>query len=126
MPNSVDCLVVPESFSRIKTELLDHGDVFLELQYPSVPVTRDGISTTKVVLTKGAVEWLNDVFTKYRTKDSVKELVKMLETGEYDARPSELKQGSTFDVPFESFAKELDESADKLPPTAFSVNPEGV
>jgi len=121
MANKVDCLVVPEIFVRIKTELLESGEVALELQLPSTPIIRNGIAETKVVLTKDAVSWLSSVLMKYQ----VQPLVKALEAGNYDATPSELKQGTRHEDPraFDAFAKELDESADKLPAAAFAVNP---
>jgi len=106
MPNQVDCLVVPKIFVMIKTELLENGEVALELQLPSTPVIRNGIAETKVVLTKQAVDWIYTTFSKYLGVNNP---------------PVDLSKKLSFDT----FAKELDESADKLPAAAFAVNPKG-
>jgi hypothetical protein len=126
MANQVDCLVVPEIFVRIKTELLESGEVALELQHPSTPIIKNGIAETKLVLTKQAVDWLYRILFRYIasrgiSKSDVVEGLKVAQ-GLQD-RPLEKDfDGKTFNA----FAKELDESADKLPETTFAVNPEGV
>ena len=111
MANKIDCLVVHEIFVRIKTELLESGEVALELQLPSTPIIKNGIAETKVVLTKGAVSWLSSILNVYLAGNTPSIV-----------NPAEVVVPVS-KTPFDAFAKELDESADKLPAAAFAVNP---